>query len=117
MALLAQVGAFADYKPGEGVSEAASSQQAEPEGASKDAQQPSEEPEPSGGGGGGGGDYPAHQVMGLPSLSPTMQQGGALTALWQSRPRMPGQHRDRSCDWTQCSSRASSSAVGPTKRA
>ena len=74
-----QVGAFADYQPGEGGGEAAASQQAEPE--PEPSSEGGEEPAEESSGGGGGGDYPAHQVMGLPSLSPTMQQGATQAGL------------------------------------
>lgn len=70
-----QVGAFADYQLGEGSGEAAaSSHQQEPEPKDEGGDEAAEEPS---GGEGGGGNYPPHQVMGLPSLSPTMQQGGS----------------------------------------
>lgn len=78
--------AFADYSPGSGGSGGGGGATAD----STKEQKPSEpaaDPESneanpgsggaadSGGGSGGGGDWPAHSVMGLPSLSPTMSQG------------------------------------------
>jgi hypothetical protein len=63
------VGAFKDYTPGSGGSAApAAAAQEEPEEDEDNESPPAESS-------GGGGDYPAHTVMGLPALSPTMSQG------------------------------------------
>ena len=87
-----QIAAFADYQPGSGGGQAAAGK---PEQADEDtAEQETaggglEDGAPSGGGdggssgggGGGGGDYPAHSVMGLPALSPTMASGEKLSGV------------------------------------
>jgi len=82
------VAAFANYSPGNGGSSGggggggATADSPKEQKPSEPAADPeSNEANPGSGGaadsGGGGGDWPPHSVMGLPSLSPTMSQGGS----------------------------------------
>lgn len=80
-----QVAAFKDYKPGGGGQEKQSGGGEPSSGKDPSKGKPETSvPKDAGSGGGdeggeeasgGGGDFPAHTVMGLPALSPTMQQG------------------------------------------
>ncbi|KAK9806151.1 hypothetical protein WJX72_003310 [[Myrmecia] bisecta] len=86
------IAAFADYKagsgggakPAEAKSESAEeSSQGQGAAAAESGGGEEESGSSGGGGGGGGGDYPAHTVMGLPSLSPTMSTGNI--AAWKKK--------------------------------
>ena len=73
--------AFKDFTPGQGGSSAApAAASGEPEGG-EEGEEEEEEGEEEAEASGGGGNYPPHSLMGLPALSPTMSQGGALPAL------------------------------------
>ncbi len=66
-----QAGAFSDYQPG--AASAADSGGDNAPAESSDGQQEPEQEAPSGSG--GGGDFPPHQLLAMPALSPTMSAG------------------------------------------
>ena len=74
-----QISAFADYQPGGGGGqEAAAADDNSGNDAPAESGGGEEEEAVEGGGGGGGGDFPAHMVLAMPALSPTMSAGAYL---------------------------------------